>query len=90
MEVALDVARDDTTEGTDEIVNLTRVGASDSVGDSNTVDTDLVDGAVDGEEVDEVGAEGILGREANLDSLGLDKLDDLDGRLDDVGDVLAV
>lgn len=90
VEVALDVAADDAPQGADEVVNLPRVGASDGVGDTDAVHADLVDGAVDAEEVDEVGPERVLGREADLDALRLDKLDDLDGGLDDVGNVLAV
>lgn len=90
VEVALDVARHDAAEGADEVVDLARVGAPDRVGDTDAVDADLVDGAVDRQEVDEVRAERVLGREADLDALALDELDDLDGRLDDVRDVLAV
>ena len=52
VEVALDVARDDTTKRSDEVVDLARVGASNSVGNSDTVDTDLVNSTVDGEKVD--------------------------------------
>lgn len=54
VEVALDVAGHDATKGADEIINLARVGATDSVGDTDAVDTDFVDGAVDGQQVDEV------------------------------------
>jgi hypothetical protein len=54
------------------------------------VHTDLVDGAVNGEEVDKVAAERVLGGEANLLALRLDVLDDLDGGVLDVCDVLAV
>ena len=90
VEVALDVTADDTSEGPDEVVNLSRVGASDGIGDTDSVQTDLVDGSVDGQEVDELGSERILGREPDLDPLGLDKLDDLDGLLGDPGHVLAV
>jgi len=60
VEVAFDVARDDTAESSDEFVNLTRVGTTDGIGDTNTVDTNLVDSTVDGEEVDEVGSERVL------------------------------
>lgn len=76
MEVSLDVAADDPPEGADELVDLPRVGASDGVGDTDAVDADLVDGSVEVEEVDEVGAERVLGGETDLDALGLDKLDD--------------
>jgi len=58
--------------------------------DTDSVHTDLVDGAVDGEEVDEVAAERVLGGETDLLALRLDVLDDLDGGVLDVGDVLAV
>ena len=54
MEVNLDVARDDTAEGADEVIDLAGVGATDGVGDTDTVDTDAVDGLVNREEVDQV------------------------------------
>lgn len=68
VQVNLDVTRHDTTESTDEVVNLTRVGAANSIGDANTVDTDAVHRLVDGKEIDEVGAEGVLGRESDLNT----------------------
>ena len=90
MQVDLDIAAHNATECADEIVNLTRVGATDGISDTNAVNADLVDGLVDREQVDEVGAEGVLGGEADFDTLGLDELNDLDGCLGDVGHVLAV
>lgn len=90
VEVALDVAAHDSPQGANEVVHLAGVGAADSIGDSNASDSNLVDGAVDAEEVDEVGAERILRRKAHFEALGLDVFDNLDGGLDDVGDVLAV
>lgn len=60
------------------------------VGNADSVHTNLVDGAVDGEEVDKVAAERVLGRETNLLALRLDVLDNLDGGVLDVCDVLAV
>lgn len=77
VEVGLDVAADDTAESADEVIDLAGAGAADSVGDTNAVDANLVDGAVDGEEVDQVGAERVLGGEADLLALALDKLNDL-------------
>lgn len=90
MEVALDVTAHNTPERPDEVVHLPGVRTSDSVGDSDTVNTYLVNSTVDAEEVDEVGPEGVLGREADFDALRLDELDDLDSRLDNIGNVLAV
>lgn len=52
MEMALDITADHTPQSPNEIIHLTRVGTSNSVCDTDTVDTNLVDGAVDGEEVD--------------------------------------
>lgn len=68
VQVDLNVALNDATERADEVVDLARVGAADGVSDTDTVDTDLVDGLVDGEEVDEVGAERVLRRETDLDA----------------------
>lgn len=60
VQMDLNVALDDATKRTDEVVDLARVGTADSVSDTDTVDTDLVDGLVDGEEVDEIGTERVL------------------------------
>ena len=70
--------------------HLSRVGASDGVGDTNTVDSNLVDRSVDAQEVDQIGSERIFGRESDFNSLGLDEFDDFDGGLDDVGNVLSM
>jgi hypothetical protein len=47
------------------------------VRDADPVHADLVDGAVQRQEVDHFGVERVLGREAHLEPLGLDKSDDL-------------
>jgi hypothetical protein len=90
VQVYLDVARDNTTKGANEFVNLAGVGATDGVGDADAVDTNLVHGLVDGKEVHEIGAEGVLCREADLNALGLDEVDHFDGSLSDVGHVFAM
>ena len=90
MQVDLDIAAHNAAKRADKIVDLTRVRASDGISDTNAVNADLVDGLVDREQVDEVGAEGVLGGEADFDALGLDELNDLDGGFGDVGHVLAV
>lgn len=68
MQMDLDITSDDTTEGSNEIVHLARVCASHSVGDTNTVDANLVNGLVDRQQVHEVGAEGVLRREPHFDT----------------------
>ena len=60
VKVNFDVAADDASKGADEVVDLTGVGASNGIGDTDTVNTNAVDGLVDGEEVDEVGAETVF------------------------------
>jgi len=90
VEVGLDIARNDATESTDEIIDLARRSATDGIGNTDTVDADLVNSAVERKEIDEVGAEGILRGEANLKSLGLDILDNLNSGLLNVGHILAV
>lgn len=81
VEVGLDVAADNTTEGPNEVVDLAGSGATDSVSDTDAVHANLVDGAVDGEKIDEVGAERVLRGETDLKTLGLDEVDDLDSSL---------
>lgn len=56
----------------------------------HTVDSNLVDRLVDAQEINQIRSEGILTGEPNFNSLGLDKLNDLDGSLVDVGHILAV
>jgi len=79
VEVALDVAADDAAQGSDQVVDLAGGGTADGVGDTDSVDADLVDGSVEREKVDQVGSERVLGRESDFEALGLDELDDLDG-----------
>lgn len=90
VEMGFDVAVDDTAKDTDEFVDLAGRRAADGVSDTDTVDADLVDSGVNGEEIDEVGAEGVFAGEADLDTLGLDEFDDFDGGVLDVGHILAV
>lgn len=90
VQVDLDVATDNTSERPHELIHLTGVGASHSISDSHPVDADLVDSLVNREQVDQVRTERILRREPNLDPLGLDKVDDFNGRLADVIHILAV
>ena len=86
----LDIACDDAPKRSYEIVDLTGIRTAHGVGNTNAVDADLIDSLVDREEIYEVGAEGVLGREADFDALRLDKVDDLDGSFGDVGHVLSV
>lgn len=85
-----DVTADDASESSDKFVDLSWVSTTDSVSDADPVHAYFVDGLVYGEKVDEVGAEGVFRRKSDLDSLGLDKGDDLDRSLCDVGHVFSV
>ena len=88
--VELDVAVHHAAQRAHQVEHLARVGDAHGVGDADAVDADAVDRVVDGEQVDQVAAEGVLGREADLELLALDEVDDLDRRLDDLGNLLAV
>ena len=90
VQVDLDVAGYNAAEGAHEVVDLARGGTADCIGDADSVDADFVDGLVEGEEVDEVGAERVFGGEADFNVLGLDVLDDFDGGVLDVGHVFAM
>lgn len=57
MKMDFDVAVDDTPQSPNKVIHLSWVGASNSIGDTNTVDTDLINSLVDGKEVDKVGTE---------------------------------
>lgn len=90
VEMYFDIARNDATEGTNEIVDLAGGCAADGVGDTNTVDADPVDCAVELEEIDKVGPEAVFGREADFDASALDVVNDLNGGLLDRYHVLSV
>lgn len=51
------------------------------VRNSYSVHADLVDGTVNGEKIDEVGAERILAGKPDFEALGLDEFDNLNGSL---------
>lgn len=88
--MAFDVAADDTTESADKVVDLARRSAADSVSDTNTVNTLLVNSLVKAEKVDKITSERVLRRESDLLALALDVSDNLNGRLLDVSHVLSV
>ena len=90
VQVNLNITRHNTTEGSDELEDLSWVCAADGVCDADPVDADLVDGLVNRKKIDEVGAEGVLGREADFDALGLDEIDDFNRGLGDIGHIFAV
>ena len=90
VEVSLNITTDNSSQDANQLVDLARRGTADSVSNTNTVDTDLVDGGVDGQEINQVGTERVLTGETDLNTLGLDKLDDFNGSVLDVGHVLAV
>ena len=90
VEVSLNVTADNTAQDTDKLVDLAGGGAADGISNADTVDTDLVDGGVDGEKVDQVGTERVLAGETDLNALGLDELDNFNGGVLDVGHVLTV
>lgn len=84
------IAGHDTPQRPYQVVDLPGACATDSVGNTNAVDTNLVHSAVDGQQIDEVGTERILGAEADLLALALDKLNDFQRRVLDVCHVLSV
>ena len=88
--MCLNVARNDTTKSSYEVVYLTRRCATNGISDTNTVDANLVDSAVDGQQIDQVRSERVLGRETNLLALALDELNDFESSVLDVCHVLAV
>ncbi|EEQ40972.1 homocitrate synthase, mitochondrial precursor [Clavispora lusitaniae ATCC 42720] len=90
VEVALNVTRHDRLQSLDQVVHSSWVGTSNSVGNTNSVDTNLVDSLVNVQQINNVRTERVFGRETNLNALGLDKLNHLNGRLSNVVHVLAV
>ena len=49
-----DIALDNSSECTDKFIDLTRICATNSVGDTDSVHANIVHGLVDGEEIDEI------------------------------------
>ena len=90
VKMRLDVTTDHTSQGPDQIVHLPRTGTAHRVGDAHPVDSDLIHDRVDGQKIDQIGPKRVFARESNLDPLGLDEVDDLDGGVGDVGHVFAM
>lgn len=90
VEVCFDVASNDTPQDTDQFVDLAGRGTANSVGNTDTVDTNLVDSGVDGQEINQVRTERVLTGEANLNALGLDVIDDLNGSVLNESHIFAV
>lgn len=78
MEVSFNVTADNASQCPHEFVDLSSIGATNSVGNTNSVDTNLVHGSVNGEQIDEFGSERVFRGESNLNTLGLDELNNLD------------
>jgi hypothetical protein len=90
MKVKLNVTAHDIAKGPDEVIDLPGIRATNRVSDTDAVHTDLVDNLVDSENVDEIGTEGVFCGETNLETFGLDEVDDFKSRLGDVRHVLTV
>ena len=71
VEMRLDVRADDAAERPDELVHLAGGGTADGVGDTHAVHAHPIDGLVEVQQVHEVGAERVLGREADLAALAV-------------------
>jgi hypothetical protein len=76
-----DVAANHTSQCAYQIVHHTWGSTAYRISYSHSVDTGPIDGLVEGEDVDEVGSERILGRETHFDSLRLDVFNDLESSL---------
>ena len=90
VEVGLNIARNDTSEGSDEVVHLSWRSASDSISNTHSIYTDLVDSSVDTQKVDQIGSEGVLGGESNLNPMRLDVLNNFHSSLGNVVHILTM
>ena len=68
VQVDLDVASDNTPEGPNKIVNLTRVRTADSIRNPDTVDANLVHSLVNRKEIYKVRSERVFRGEPDLDA----------------------
>jgi len=57
MEMAFNITAHNASQCSHEVVNLSGVRTANSVCNADTVDANLVDGAVDAQEVDKIGTE---------------------------------
>ena len=90
VQVNFNVAADNTTQCPDQVIHLSGRGTADGICNAYTVDANLVDSLVERKEIDQIGPEGVFAGKADLNALGLDVLDDLDGGLLDIGHVLTM
>jgi hypothetical protein len=90
VEMRLDVTADNTSQSSDEIVDLSWRCTANCVRNTDSVYTDLVNCGVNGEEIDEVRSEGVFGGESDFDVVRLDIVDNFDCGVCDIGHILAV
>lgn len=67
----LDVTRHHATERADKLIYLPGCGTADGIGNAYPVHTRGVDSLVEGQDINEIGPERILGRETNFASLAV-------------------
>lgn len=70
--VSLNIARDNASQGADQVVDLSRRSASDSISDTDAVNADCVNSLVQRQEIDKVGSERVFRRKSNFESLTRD------------------
>ena len=90
VEVSLDITSNHLAQSRDLFIDLTRGGASNCIGDSHAVSTQSVHERVQLKDLAKVGAERVLAREADLETVGLGELDDFLGLFGDPVQVLSV
>lgn len=66
VKVTFDVTPDNSTKGSDQVIDFTRSRNTNGVRDTNPRYSDLIDGAVDAEQVDEIAPEAILRAKSDL------------------------
>lgn len=76
--MSLNVTGNDAAQRTNEVVDLSWCCTANGICDTNPVYADFVDGAVNGEEVDERRAKTVFAREPDFEALALNKFDYLD------------
>jgi hypothetical protein len=90
VQMDLDVTAHNASECPHQVVHLSRVCAPNGIRNTDAIYANFVYSLVDAKKIDEVGSEGVFGREADFNALGLDKVDDFDGGLRDVSHVFSM
>ncbi|PJP06553.1 homocitrate synthase, mitochondrial precursor [Saccharomyces cerevisiae] len=74
----------------DQFIYLSWVGTSNCVGNTDSIYTDLVNGFINVQKINEITSEGIFRGKSDFNTFGFDKFNDFNSTLGDVVHILTV